>query len=107
MLEKCLGWISASGYILISVPNIRYYRCVLDLVVKGKFEYKQQGILDITHLRFFTLRMMKRYLADLNFKVVKIKRNFSGCPSLIANAISCNIAADFFTRQYIILAQKR
>lgn len=42
------------GSFIISVPNIRYYHILIDLAFKGKFEYDTEGILDRTHLRFFT-----------------------------------------------------
>ena len=42
------------GAIIASIPNIRHYKLVLDLLFNGKFEYQPSGILDSTHLRFFT-----------------------------------------------------
>jgi 2-polyprenyl-3-methyl-5-hydroxy-6-metoxy-1,4-benzoquinol methylase len=42
------------GLWIISVPNLRNYHIVMDLAFKGKFEYSESGILDRTHLRFFT-----------------------------------------------------
>lgn len=42
------------GSFIISVPNVRYYHVLIDLAFKGRFEYSEDGILDRTHLRFFT-----------------------------------------------------
>lgn len=42
------------GSFIISVPNMRYYHVLSDLAFKGKFDYSDEGILDRTHLRFFT-----------------------------------------------------
>lgn len=42
------------GHWIISVPNIRNYRILLDLACRGHFQYTDAGILDRTHLRFFT-----------------------------------------------------
>ncbi len=42
------------GLWIISVPNIRNYHILVDLAFKGKFHYTESGILDRTHLRFFT-----------------------------------------------------
>lgn len=41
------------GSIIVSVPNIAYIDTILGLI-NGKFNYNDQGILDSTHLRFFT-----------------------------------------------------
>lgn len=42
------------GQLIISVPNIRNYHVLFDLAFCGKFSYSESGILDRTHLRFFT-----------------------------------------------------
>ncbi len=42
------------GLWIISVPNIRNYHILLDLAFSGRFAYTDSGILDRTHLRFFT-----------------------------------------------------
>jgi 2-polyprenyl-3-methyl-5-hydroxy-6-metoxy-1,4-benzoquinol methylase len=42
------------GRWIISVPNIRNYRVLMDLAFRGRFRYTEAGILDRTHLRFFT-----------------------------------------------------
>lgn len=42
------------GHWIISVPNLRNYHVLADLTFKGKFDYVESGILDRTHLRFFT-----------------------------------------------------
>jgi len=47
-------FIKPGGNIIISVPNLRNYHVLTDLAFRGKFEYADAGILDRTHLRFFT-----------------------------------------------------
>lgn len=42
------------GQWIISVPNVRNYHIVFDLAFRGRFHYEEAGILDRTHLRFFT-----------------------------------------------------
>lgn len=42
------------GRWIISVPNVRNYRILMDLAFRGRFRYTDAGILDRTHLRFFT-----------------------------------------------------
>lgn len=105
IIAEMKQYLKKTGYYLISVPNIRYYRVLCDILFNGEFKYEKDGILDITHLRFFTLKMLKLYLAQINFEVVKIKRNYSGYITWILNKICFNLFSDFFTRQYIILAK--
>ncbi|MBP7216233.1 MAG: class I SAM-dependent methyltransferase [Candidatus Omnitrophica bacterium] len=107
LLKQSRAWLREGGCLLISIPNIRYYRCLLNLACRGQFKYEPHGILDIGHLRFFTLRMTKGYLAREHFVISKIERNFSGYFSWFFNLLAFNIFADFFTRQYLILAKKK
>jgi len=53
-VERLDTLLRPGGSFIISVPNIRYYHILIDLAFKGRFEYDNEGILDRTHLRFFT-----------------------------------------------------
>ncbi|WP_162799341.1 class I SAM-dependent methyltransferase [Nocardioides sp. 616] len=46
--------LSPGGYVVGELPNIRYAPFLFDLAVRGRFEYSDSGLLDRTHLRFFT-----------------------------------------------------
>ncbi len=56
----------ASGRILLSVPNIGHYTIVDDLLA-GRWDYVPQGLLCITHLRFFTRTTLEDWLQQLGF----------------------------------------
>lgn len=51
------------GSLLVSLPNVAYARVRLDLL-RGRFEYQETGILDRTHLRFFTRHSARRLFAE-------------------------------------------
>ncbi|MCL6444265.1 MAG: glycosyltransferase [Alicyclobacillus sp.] len=53
VLKKVCQWLDKSGTALISVPNIGHASIVLELM-EGRFHYRELGLLDSTHLRFFT-----------------------------------------------------
>jgi 2-polyprenyl-3-methyl-5-hydroxy-6-metoxy-1,4-benzoquinol methylase len=53
----------AGGQVLIAVPNILYYKNRLRLLT-GHFEYEETGIMDRTHLHFFTWNTADRYLVE-------------------------------------------
>lgn len=46
--------LSPTGSIVASIPNIRYLPILWQLVVHGGWEYQDCGVLDRTHVRFFT-----------------------------------------------------
>jgi predicted TPR repeat methyltransferase len=60
------------GVLFISVPNIANITVRLGLLF-GIFEYRDRGILDFTHLRFFTMRTIRREIENAGFRIVAIR----------------------------------
>jgi len=59
------------GRVIVSVPNVAHLWVRLNLLL-GRFGYANRGILDRTHLRFFTLSLFKRFLADAGLECDEI-----------------------------------
>jgi len=53
-MERLARVLRPGGSVILSVPNIRHYSVSLPLVWSGRWQYEEAGILDRTHLRFFT-----------------------------------------------------
>lgn len=70
-LEKLRLYLRPDGLLIMSIPNIAYWRIRLRLLF-GQFEYKETGILDKTHLRFFTLESVKKFLTQAGFRLIAI-----------------------------------
>jgi 2-polyprenyl-3-methyl-5-hydroxy-6-metoxy-1,4-benzoquinol methylase len=71
VLRRCYGALKEDGKIIISVPNVANFVVRLSLLF-GHFDYRDLGILDRTHLRFFTLRTLTRLLQDCGLKVDRV-----------------------------------
>ena len=65
---------SPSVQVITSIPNIANIDVLRDLA-KGVWQYKDQGILDITHIRFFSLYEMRKMFYETGFKI--LHTNFS------------------------------
>jgi 2-polyprenyl-3-methyl-5-hydroxy-6-metoxy-1,4-benzoquinol methylase len=70
-LKYLMNLQSGKPWLVISVPNIANIYVRLSLLL-GKFNYTDQGILDKTHLRFFTRKTIIEMLGKLNLDVEKI-----------------------------------
>lgn len=57
------------GRILISLPNIRYWDEFLRLAWQGEFPQEDLGIFDRTHLRWFTEKRIRRFVAECGFEI--------------------------------------
>lgn len=64
--------LAPNGRLFVSVPNIANVTVRIGLML-GIFEYRERGILDETHLRFYTMRTIKRDIERAGFKIVAIR----------------------------------
>jgi len=69
LLRSLRPLLKPGGSLVASIPNVRYFFNVVDLAVHGRWDYTEEGILDRTHLRFFTRSSMIRLLEDCGFDV--------------------------------------
>ena len=58
-LRRLHGVLAPGAVLVASIPNVRYFPHVWGLVRHGDWEYRDEGILDRTHLRFFTRASMR------------------------------------------------
>ncbi len=67
-LKACRQLLANGGQVLISVPNAGYSGLVAELL-QGDFTYRDEGLLDRTHLRFFTRRSLLQFLQAAGWSV--------------------------------------
>jgi 2-polyprenyl-3-methyl-5-hydroxy-6-metoxy-1,4-benzoquinol methylase len=60
---------SEAGQVVVSIPNVRNVLLLQDLI-SGHWRYQRWGLLDITHIRFFTIDDMYRLFYQTGFRVV-------------------------------------
>jgi 2-polyprenyl-3-methyl-5-hydroxy-6-metoxy-1,4-benzoquinol methylase len=70
LLRSLRPLLKPGGHLVASVPNVRYFFNVVDLAVHGRWDYTDEGILDRTHLRFFTRSSMVRLLEECGYSAV-------------------------------------
>lgn len=76
-LAKVRPLLAPGGLLVASIPNVRNLNLVLDLVLDGRWRYASRGLLDVTHLRFFTLGEMRRLFEDTGYRVERHGVNLS------------------------------
>jgi 2-polyprenyl-3-methyl-5-hydroxy-6-metoxy-1,4-benzoquinol methylase len=107
-LARLISYLGRQGFLIITFPNISYWRIAWNLVFHDRFHYESWGILDSTHLRFFTRKSLTQYLEELNFQVLKaapaqpIRRK-----SRAFNWISFRKFEHILVFQYVLVAQKK
>ncbi len=118
-LKKLRKSLSDSGVVVASIPNIRFYN-IINMLVEGYRMYEDSGILDRTHLRFFTKKEMEVLFADAGFELTGITANIDPAYNSLRDPLSGEISfgrvslrglapeelKDLFVFQYLLKAQK-
>jgi 2-polyprenyl-3-methyl-5-hydroxy-6-metoxy-1,4-benzoquinol methylase len=73
-LARLLPHLEEEGRVLISVPNVAAWTIRAELLA-GRFDYEPSGILDETHLRFFTRASIVRLVEDAGLEVLRVEQN--------------------------------
>ena len=117
ILDEARQLLNKSGYVVASIPNIAHGAVRLALL-KGNFEYEEVGLLDDSHVRFFTVRSVEELFAEAGYRIEQIERTlvpvFSGSDlvpkvdrAAFSDAVVSEIEADpeSETLQFIIKAK--
>lgn len=96
-----------NSVVVASIPNFRYWDNLVDVVYRKEFRYADVGILDRTHLRFFTEKSIAGFFSDSGYEIVRIaginptaSRKFR-----LANLISLKAIKDMEFLQFGIVAR--
>ena len=72
VFQRFTSILAPGGLVVISVPNVAHWYVRLSLLF-GRFEYTSRGILDRTHVRFFTLRTASRFIDEAGFRIEAVE----------------------------------
>ena len=73
-LRRYLQFLAPGGRLLVSLPNVALWSVRLSLLA-GRFQYEDTGVLDRTHLRFFTRSTARRLLETAGLEIVRTTYN--------------------------------
>ena len=114
VLDACRALLAPGGKLLISVPNAAYSGLLAELM-QGEFRYRDEGLLDRTHLRFFTRRSLTRFLAEQGWALNSLdtvrrelpESEFQVAFDTLPPAVARHLlgAPDALTYQFIAVAQ--
>lgn len=110
VLLRARKYLVDDGYIIASIPNVRFFGNFKDLVLNKKWEYADCGVLDNTHLRFFTESTIRDLFGKTGFDILTCEGiNSERFPwkFKIFNFLCCRIFDDLKFLQFACLAQKK
>jgi 2-polyprenyl-3-methyl-5-hydroxy-6-metoxy-1,4-benzoquinol methylase len=108
VLEQLKTKLTANGKVISSIPNIRYFRAFFKILFKGEWDYADQGIMDRTHVRFFTKKSILKMYKNADYSIdlhEGINASKSIKPNLM-NIIMLGSASDMKYLQFATIASK-
>lgn len=75
VLKALSQHLAPNGQIVISLPNIAH-KSIRAKLLTGRFDYADYGILDRTHLRFFTWESCEKMIAEAHLKVIEKRADY-------------------------------
>jgi len=76
-LKRFKTFLNPEGYVVASIPNVAHGSVRLALL-QGRFRYQSLGLMDDTHLRFFTRETIEEMFADAGFVITEMRRTRLG-----------------------------
>jgi len=107
MLFEVKQKLTRNGVVVCSIPNVRYFRNLFNLVVRSEWRYEECGILDKTHLRFFTKKSISEMFKSLGYEVVSLE-GINRTPSwkvAVFNFVSLGLLHDTRYMQFACVAR--
>ncbi|MDF0668380.1 MAG: class I SAM-dependent methyltransferase [Nitrospira sp.] len=71
-LRRMIPLINPNGYLVISLPHVGH-AAVASCLINGDFEYRDWGLLDRTHIRFFGFKNIKELFAQADLKIIEVR----------------------------------
>jgi len=68
VLRAARAWLRPGGVVLCSIPNVAHWRVRLSLL-RGRFDYEDSGLLDRTHLRWFTRETARELVRQSGYRI--------------------------------------
>lgn len=111
-LKTLTAYLKDDGYLVMCIPNIQHYSTLIDIFFRGYWPYRDRGIHDRTHLRFFTLKNIRELAGSAGLEIVRISRSYRIIESpnpvnmLSKLLLFPLIFRGLFTFQYLVIAKK-
>lgn len=116
LLRALLPALADDGAIVCSVPNLKHWSVLVPLLVDDAFPYADAGLLDRTHVHFFTLNELGVMLDDLGLEASRVESTTIGPPppaldALVDAAVRCGAERDetrarLCAYQYLVVARR-
>lgn len=107
-LSRYATLVKPGGAVVASIPNVRNFALLAKLIVQGRWKYESSGLLDRTHLRFFTRREIDEMFrnAGLPVELWRMNRDRYTLPVRVLAAIPLLLIPELSVCQFLVRARR-
>ncbi len=106
VLRESAELLAPGGRIIASVPNLQNLD-VLRRLVRGRWQYRERGITDFGHLRFFTLHTIRHLFKQAGLRLIHVGYQYRRTwLRALACVFTAGAARPYLARQYLLVAVK-
>jgi len=100
VLQRCRASLQDNGAVVASIPNVAYYKIRKELLL-GRWDYTDSGIMDDSHLRFFTRKTVAALFESSGYRVDALERVYRARTDRRLRWL----CPDAFTYQFVVRAR--
>jgi SAM-dependent methyltransferase len=105
VLREAVELLAPDGVVVASIPNLQNID-VMRRLLRGRWDYRERGITDFGHLRFFTLHTIRGLFAQAGLEIVHVGHRYRrSWWRAMACWLTAGWARGFFTRQYLVVGR--
>lgn len=104
-LKRVRNLLKPNGKLIVSTPNIVHWS-MRKKIIKGNFDYEEYGILDNTHLHFYTIKTFKALVQESGYKINNVKCDTEGGGFPKLSIFLGKFFPEIFAYQILIEAEK-
>lgn len=109
ILVSCQRLLTAGGTVVCSLPNVRHFRNLWNLLVHKQWRYEDSGTLDRTHLHFYTERSIVDLFQRTGYEILRMDgiNGFTSWKFRLIKRASFGLLSDVFDFQFACVARPR
>lgn len=105
VLARLARLLKPGGTLIASIPNARNYLLFVAIYLKGSFAYKQEGLFDRGHIRFFCKRDIRQLVEGAGLTVTAFHFSLEKVRKL-AWLLSAGLLEQILVKQYLVVAHR-
>jgi SAM-dependent methyltransferase len=105
VLREAADLLAPGGRVVASIPNLQHMDVICGLL-RGRWRYRERGITDVGHLRFFTLQTIEELFARARLRLTHVGHLYRRTRwRAVVSFLTAGRARAFYAHQYLVVGQ--